>query len=43
VAAEGALALFIVAHCSILFCDHLGVLCKKQFQESKAGKYIRMH
>jgi len=41
-AAEGALALFTALHCSILSCDHLGILCKKQFQESEAGKNIRM-
>lgn len=42
-AAEGALALFISVHCSILSCDHLGTLCKKQFQESDAGKNIKIH
>ncbi|CAI6357819.1 unnamed protein product [Macrosiphum euphorbiae] len=26
--AEGTLALFTAVHCSILTCDHLGVLCK---------------
>lgn len=41
--AEGGLALFIAAHCSILSCDHLGVLCAKQFQDSEAGKGIKMH
>ncbi|KAE9528598.1 hypothetical protein AGLY_012173 [Aphis glycines] len=41
--AEGGLALFIAAHCSILSCDHLGVLCAKQIQDSEAGKGIKMH
>lgn len=42
-AAEGALSLFIAAHCSILTCDHLGELCKTQFNESEAGKGIKLH
>lgn len=41
--AEGGLALFIAAHCSILNCDHLGELCVKQFPDSEAGKGIKMH
>jgi len=42
-AAEGAIRLFIAAHCSILSCDHLGELCKKYFKESKAASYIKLH
>eukprot|EP00102_Acyrthosiphon_pisum_P022258 XP_016659468.1 PREDICTED: uncharacterized protein LOC107883625 [Acyrthosiphon pisum] len=41
--AEGTLCLYIAAHCSILSCDHLGVLCKSQFNDSEAGKGIKMH
>lgn len=41
--AEGTLCLYIAAHCSILSCDHLGVLCKSQFSDSEAGKGIKMH
>ncbi len=41
--AEGKLCLYIAAHCSILSCDHLGVLCKSQFNDSEAGKGIKMH
>lgn len=41
--AEGTLCLYIAAHCSILSCDHLGVLCKTQFHDSEAGKDIKMH
>jgi len=41
--AEGGLALFIAAHCSILSCDHLGEFCVIQFPDSEAGKGIKMH
>lgn len=40
--AEGTICLYIAAHCSILSCDHLGVLCKTQFQDSEAGKDIKL-
>lgn len=41
--AEGTLCLYIAVHCSILSCDHLGVLCKTQFHDSEAGKDIKLH
>lgn len=41
--AEGTLALFIAVHCSILTCDHLGVLCKSKFNDCEAAKNIKLH
>lgn len=41
--AEGTICLYIAAHCSILSCDHLGLLCKTQFHDSDAGKNIKLH
>lgn len=40
--AEGTLCLYIAAHCSILSADHLGVLCKTIFNDSEAGRDIKM-
>lgn len=41
--AEAAISLFVSAHCSILFSDHLGELCKHQFYGSQAADKIQLH
>ncbi|XP_015377124.1 PREDICTED: uncharacterized protein LOC107171397 [Diuraphis noxia] len=41
--AEGTLALFIAVHCSILTCNHLGILCESKFIDSEAAKNIKLH
>jgi len=40
---EGAICLFIAAHSSILSCDHLGELCKKNFKSSEAADSLKLH
>lgn len=42
-AAEAGICLFIAEHCSLLSCNHLSELCKKQFVDSKAACDIQHH
>jgi len=42
-AAEGSMALFLCAHSAIASCDHLGEMCKHNFNDSEAAKGIKMH
>lgn len=39
-AVEGSMALFL---CAIASCDHLGEMCKHNFNDSEAAKGIKMH